>query len=159
MRVEDREPGDEAVLALPGQARFRLAMRSPVPVDHLELVQDGKVVRTFPLTGDRRSFDAAGTLPVAHGGWLLLRAWNDGDDPLVFDRYPYATTTPVWLAVAGAPRPRDPADAEFFLAWIDRLIANAGARDDWNNGREKSDTLAYLAAAKAIYAGKAGMPR
>ena len=62
----------------PGKLDYRIALRSPVAVDHLELVQNGKVVKAFALTGDRRKLDAEGDLPVDTAGWLVLRAWNDG---------------------------------------------------------------------------------
>ena len=37
--------------AAPGKLRYRIALRSPVAVDHLELVQNGKVVKAFRLHG------------------------------------------------------------------------------------------------------------
>ena len=57
--------------------------------------QNGKVIRTFDLGRDHRHFDAEGTLDLGASGWLLLRAWNDGADPIILDLYPYATTNPV----------------------------------------------------------------
>ena len=91
-------------LDAPGKLRYRIALRSPVAVDHLELVHNGQVVKRFDLAGDRRRFDGEGDIEVAHGGWLLLRAWNDGADPQLLDLYPYATTNPVWLdGLGGAP--------------------------------------------------------
>ena len=80
---------------------YRIALRSPVPVEHLELVHNGRVIQSFRLSGDRRSFDAEGVVPIEAGGWLLLRAWNDGADPLVLDLYPYATTSPIYLELPG----------------------------------------------------------
>ena len=65
-------------------------------VEHLELVHNGKVVKTFALAAIAARFDGAGDIEL-DGGWLLLRAWNDGADPHVLDLYPYATTNPVWL--------------------------------------------------------------
>ncbi|MES1154768.1 MAG: CehA/McbA family metallohydrolase, partial [Rhodanobacter sp.] len=61
----------------PGRHHYRVALRSPVAVDHLELVHNGQVVKAFTLSGDRRHLDAEGDLDLA-GGWVLLRAWNDG---------------------------------------------------------------------------------
>ncbi len=83
-------------------------------MQHLELVENGEVVRSFALTGDRLKFDAEGDLPVGKAGWLLLRAWNDGADPEVLDIYPYATTSPVYLEMPGGIPP-DPADATYFV--------------------------------------------
>ncbi|MFO1402159.1 MAG: CehA/McbA family metallohydrolase [Steroidobacteraceae bacterium] len=96
-------PGDTLARA-GGAVPYRIALRSPVAIDHLELVQNGRVLATFRLTGERRAIDARGTVRLARGGWVLLRAWNDAADPLLLDLYPYATTSPVYLPAA-APLP------------------------------------------------------
>jgi len=121
-----------------------------VPVDHLELVQNGRVVRAFVLQGDRRTLDAAGDLRLERGGWVVLRAWNDAADPLVLDLYPYATTSPVYLADSAPLRTRQ-ADAAYFVTWMDRVLAEAAARDDYNDAREKEATLDYLRQARDGY--------
>jgi TolB protein len=129
---------------------YRVSLRSPVPVDHLELVVNGRVVKSFVPTGDRRTFDGDGTIPLETSGWLLLRAWNEGSDPGVLDLYPYGTTNPIWLEL---PKPAPPAieDARYFVAWLDRVIAAARARDDYNTVAEKNATLSYLNAARTRY--------
>jgi hypothetical protein len=147
LQVEGKHPGDTVSRSTPGRLRYRIAMRSPVPVQHLEIVQDGKVVRSFTLTGDRRRFDTEGELQADRSGWLLLRAWNDGADPHVLDLYPYATTSPIYLELPGGLRP-DSADAAYFVAWLDRVISDAGSRTDYRNDRERQATLNYLRKAK-----------
>jgi hypothetical protein len=145
--VDGQKPGGTIVPKSSANA-YRVALRSPVPVDHLELVQNGKVVKSFALTGDRRSFDGEGQIALAPGAWVLLRAWNDGADPLVLDLYPYATTNPVWVEGKVAP---DPADAAYFASWLDRVIEAVTARDDFNDDAEKRDTLNYLTKARDAY--------
>jgi hypothetical protein len=134
----------------PGALRYRVALRSFVGVDHLELVHNGKVIKAFDLTGDRRTFDGDGEIAVPSGGWILLRAWNDGADPLVLDIYPDATTSPVYLDVPGGMPPARE-DAAYFAAWLERTVAAAAARTDYNTPREREDTLAYLRAALEHY--------
>jgi hypothetical protein len=111
-------------------------------------------VKTFALGGDRRRLDAEGELPVATGGWLLLRAWNDGADPEVLDIYPYATTSPVYLDLPGRP-PRDSAAAAYFVAWLNHTIADAEARTDYRNAQERDEILAYLRKARDRFRGMA----
>jgi TolB protein len=147
LEVEGKHPGATISRRGPGKLRYRVAMRSPVAVDHLELVRNGKVVKKFALTGDRRRLDAVGELAVDSGGWLLLRAWNDGANPLVLDLYPYATTSPIYLDLPGG-RPADPADAAYFAGWLDRVIADAEARADYRTAVEKDLTLGYLREAR-----------
>ena len=146
LTVDGRKPGES--IAARGKLAYRVSLRSPIAVDHLELVSNGEVVKRFDLTGDRTRFDAEGELDLAHGGWLLLRAWSEGADPKLLDLYAYATTNPVWLA---GPTPDASADAAYFIAWIDRLIEAADARDDWNDASEKNETLAYLREAQAKF--------
>jgi len=149
--VDGRKPGE--LIAARSRLPYRIALRSPVPVDHLELVRNGEVLQRFDLTGDRMRFDAEGEIADAQGGWVLLRAWNDGADPLLLDLYPYATTNPVWLDGA---KPDARADAAYFVAWLGRVLEAANARDDYNDAAEKDATLAYLRAAQARFHSLAG---
>jgi Tol biopolymer transport system component len=150
LEIEGQHPGDTISRRSAGPLRYRIAMRSPVPVQHLELVQNGKVVKAFRLKGDRRSFDAEGTLPVESSGWLLLRAWNDGADPQTLDIYPYATTSPVYVELPGGLRP-DPAAATYFIAWLDRTIADVSGRKDFRTEDERAQVLDYLSEARDLY--------
>ena len=61
----------------------------------------------------------------------------------ILDLYPYATTSPVYVSVAGAPV-RNAADAAYFVAWIDRLIDAAGNATSWNTEWEKESVLGML---------------
>ena len=51
MLVDGRKPGE--LIAARSRLPYRIALRSPVPVDHLELVRNGQVLKRFDLTGDR----------------------------------------------------------------------------------------------------------
>ncbi|MGQ0430186.1 MAG: CehA/McbA family metallohydrolase [Gammaproteobacteria bacterium] len=144
LEVAGQRPGGTIPAA--GRLPVRIAMRSPVSMDHLELVQNGRVIRSFRLTGDRRRHDWSGEVTLEQGGWIVLRAFNDAPHPRVLDLYPYATTSPIYLASPAAPPA--PADAAYFVGWMDRVIEAARARDDWNDATETSATLAYLRAAR-----------
>ena len=151
LELDGQHPGGTLKRSGAGMVGFRIALRSPVAVDHLELVQNGKVVKAFALTGDRRKLDAAGALQVDLGGWLVLRAWNDHSDPQVLDIYPYATTSPIYLDGPGGP-PSAAVDAAYFTAWLDRVIADAQGRTDFRNARERDATLSYLRDARDRFA-------
>lgn len=156
LEVDGKRPGDTISGSRPRTVRYRIAYRSPVAVDHLELVQNGKVLKTFDLTRDRQKFDAEGDLLIDRGGWLLLRAWNEGSDPQVLDLYPYATTSPIYLELPGRPSSA-PTDAAYFAAWLDRVIGDAEGRTDYRNARERAQTLDYLRAAGDRYRQMAGI--
>ena len=152
LEVDGQHPGGTIPKA--GQLPVRVSMRSPVPMDHLELVQNGKVIRNFALKGDRRQFDWSGAVELKAGGWILLRSFNDAADPWVLDLYPYATTGAIYIAAPAAPPA--PQDAAYFVGWMDRVIEAASARGGWNDGQEKAATLEYLGAARRQFVEKSG---
>ncbi len=129
---------------------FTARLRSIVPVDHFEVVCNGRIARTLKLTGARDSADFAGTLPLNASGWCVLRASSDGAEYPVLDKYVYATTSPVYVTIGGKA-PRSPEDAKYFAAWIARTIEVTAQYPDWNSAAEKEYVLKQLAEAKAIY--------
>lgn len=136
------------------QIQFTAWLRSTVPVDHLQVVCNGKVAQDLQLAGNRESGDFTESIPVSQSGWCVLRAWSEKAEYPILDIYPYATTSPVYISVGDAPA-HSPEDAVFFVTWIDRLIANANSNHDWNTEEEKQHVLDVLNRAKEIYAAKA----
>ncbi len=151
--LKDKRPGETVDLSAGGDVAFSASLRSFVPVDHLEVVCNGEVVREIARATDRADFE--GTLPLARPGWCLLRAWNEGPSERVLDSYPYATTSAVYVTIAGR-EPRSAADDRYFLQWIDRIGQSVEAHTGWNNPMEKSQVLEMLAAARAVYASPNG---
>jgi TolB protein len=129
---------------------FRATLRSMVPVDHLEVVCNGKVVQTLKLDAERTSSDAAGMLRIGESGWCVLRASSEQAEYPVLDNYVYATTSPVYVTVGGKS-PRAPEDAKYFAAWIDRVTEATAAYPDWNSAAEKTYVLGRLAEAREVY--------
>jgi TolB protein len=124
-----------------------ISLRSNVPVDHLEVVRNGAVIATVPLSGDRTSVTTQLRLPVRGSGWYLLRARGNEPAYPVLDVYPYATTSPIYVTVAGQPI-RSPRDADYFVSWITRLEAATAANGAWNTEAEKLRVLEMLKMAK-----------
>ncbi len=146
-----RALGDD--LRLPAgenKVKFAAWLRSIVPIDHLEVVCSGRVVRELKLSDDRESVDVEDTIPVVQSGWCLLRAWSDKAEHPVLDDYPYATTSPIYVTVAGSnAKPAE--DAAYFVAWIDRMIEDAKSNRDWNTEAEKASVLDLLQQARTVY--------
>jgi TolB protein len=133
-----------------GQVAYSVRLRSIVSVDHVELVCNGRVVRSFVARAPIDHGDFSGTIPVAQSGWCLARASSDKARYPVLDNYVYATTSPVYVSIAGQA-PRSPQDARYFAAWIDRTTETTAAYPDWNSEQEKLSVLERLAQAKAIF--------
>lgn len=145
-------PGGELKFDSPQAAvPFTARLRSIVPVDHLEIVCNGKVAQSLKLEGARDSADLTGTLPVKESGWCVLRALSDKAEYPVLDKYPYATTSPIYVSVAGRPQ-KSPEDAKYFAAWIDRAIEITSRYPGWSSTAEKKSVLQRLLAGRAAYA-------
>jgi len=102
---------------------FSARLRSIVPVDHAQVVCNGRVARELALGPHRDRLDVSGTLPIVSSGWCVLRAFTAKAEYPVLDNFVYATTSPVYVSVRGAA-PRSPEDARYFEAWIDHLLQN-----------------------------------
>jgi Tol biopolymer transport system component len=138
----------------PGETKVKFSgwLRSIVPVDHLEVICNGRVVRELKLNDDRESADIEGAIPLSQSGWCLLRAWSEKAEHPVLDAYPYATTSPIYVTVAGSvAKPTE--DAAYFIAWIDRMIQDAKSNRDWNTDAEKTSVLNMLEQARMVYVG------
>jgi Tol biopolymer transport system component len=154
--LNGRDPGSELALRpRDQQVVAAVSLKSNVPVDSLEIVRNGVVIATVPLSGDRTSASARITLPVRGSGWYLLRARGNGPVYPVLDVYPYATTSPIYVTVARQPI-RSPRDANYFIAWINRLEAAANAHGDWNTEAEKREVLRLMGKAKEEFQARGG---
>ena len=143
--------GDEIRLSA-GSHRLaaRVGLRSNVPVDHLEIIGNGKVVAMIPLRGGRASAGDTVSIPVNASGWYVLRAYSDHAEMPVLDLYPFASTSPIYVSVGGAAV-RSPDDAGFFMRWIERLERETRANTSWNTSAEQAAVLRTLQDARAVF--------
>ncbi|MGC2248108.1 MAG: CehA/McbA family metallohydrolase [Terriglobales bacterium] len=142
--------GGEVKLSKREPVHFSAELFSIVPLDHLQIVCNGKVARELKLDVDRTSAHVNGLVPIETSGWCILRAFSDKAEYPILDLYPYATTSPIYVNVAGAPL-HSPADAGYFVAWVDRLIAAAQSDASWNTGAEKESVLTLFKEARKNY--------
>ncbi len=112
-------PGDDVLLpAGENQVKFTAWLRSFVPVDHFQVICNGEVARDLKLSGDGETANIEDTIPLSRSGWCVLRAWSDKAEHPVLDMYPYATTSPIYVKIAGS-NPK-PADGRRLLCRLDR---------------------------------------
>jgi hypothetical protein len=133
-----------------GKATLRGSLRSIVPLDRLEVVRDGAVAFTIPLSDDRRSADFERSLEVRHSGWVTLQTYALSAAHPIEDSRPMATTNPVYFDVAGAPI-RSRASAEYFLRWLEKLEPMVVAHPGWRSDKEKEHVLGQIREARAVY--------
>jgi len=147
----DQGIGGELKFGAPQEAiPFTAKLRSIVPVDHLEIVCNGRVAQSLKLEGARDTADVFGTLPLRESGWCVLRASSDKAEYPVLDNYVYATTSPIYVTIAGKT-PQSPEDAKYFVAWITRTIEITSKYPDWNSLQEKELVIKRLEEARTIF--------
>jgi TolB protein len=129
---------------------FTAKLRSIVPVEHLEVVCNGKVAQSLITAGAKDTGDFSGQIPLAESGWCVLRAWSEKATYPVMDNYAYATTSPVYVTIGGK-RAYSKKDAEYFAAWVDRTIEVTGHYPDWNSTEEKELVMRRLEEARKIF--------
>ena len=133
-----------------GRVTFSGTLNSIVPVQRFELVANGQVVHTIPLTGDKRRASFELPLEVKTSGWYSLRAIGA---PLTFpteNTKPLAVTNPIYVIAGGQPI-RSQASAGYFVKWIDKLTAMASADKGWRSDKEKAHVLGQFKEARDIY--------
>ena len=146
-----RQAGGDLVLpAGQHELEFSGFMQSIVPVDHLEVVVNGEVVERIEMDSARRAATFSGKLKLDASSWVLLRAWNEDASADVFDRFPYATTNPVFVEIGKQPL-RSAADAEYFISWIDRVYAELASNTQYNDDVEKQAVLSSIKAARSVF--------
>jgi TolB protein len=150
--------GDEIrVPAAPVRLAVHARMESIVPIDHLQLIANGQVVASFAPPGNHTSYSLDTTITVEKSGWYTVRAFSDRAQYPVLDIYPFGTTSPIYVTVAGTPV-RSRADANYFVTWMDRLIAAAGAHTGWNTTAEREEVVGLLNKARAEFVTRSLLP-
>src|SRR4029077_19941556 len=134
---------------------FRAQLQSIAPVDRVEVVCNGAVVKS--LTGEDGSGDGptdkvyvSGTVPLKESGWCVLRASSDKAEYPVLDNYVYATTSPLYVTIGGK-KPTSPEDAKYFVAWIERVMQETARYTDWNSTGEKEYVMGKLEEGKRVF--------
>ena len=142
--------GGEVRLDKKQEVQFSAEMNSIVPVDHLQIVCNGNLARELAMNSTRTSTHVDGSVTLDSSGWCVLRAFSDKAEYPILDLYPYATTSPVYVSVAGVPV-RSASDAAYFVAWVDRLISAARSNTSWNTDAERNSVLSMLQEARTKY--------
>jgi hypothetical protein len=148
--VNGRTMGEVLALTSPGNVRVKGRVLSQHPLEKLELVRDGAVVATGTFAADKLSATIETEVAMERGGWIALRASGPIVSGWMGANWGFgAHTNPVWIEVKD--RPQDTrAEAEYFLAWIDRLEADVKRRDRLPPGG--SEHIAqHLSLAREVY--------
>ena len=152
--VGGREPGDELSIATsaPTAVRVKAEAVSITPMDSLQIVANGEVVRTVAARDRARIvFDGAVEMPA--GGWIAARVVGP-HSRYIGDDYAFAHTSPVYV-VRGGRRFVNRTDAEFLGQTVDAIRARV-ERGRWRSDAERERFIEALDSARAVYTRLAG---
>lgn len=141
--VNGRDPGGLIRLPRPRRLRIRASAQSLNPLDRLEIVHNGEVVRSV---SGAENLQLDFTFNAARTGWLAARTFEKFDHTARF-----AHSSPVYLQRPG-DRGTDPAAARFFLDWIDREIAFYRDLPSFRDPAHRATMLDMFHRARAFYA-------
>ena len=141
---EDIEVSGSCEIEVTGEAQ------SIIPMEALELVVNGHVVRRCEVKDNPYSLYLSERIRVARSSWIALRVRGSGHRFAPNDREVYAHTSPVYVTVDGR-RISTRADAYFFIEQIDILVANIYAKANFENPEQQSKIVKRFREAQAIY--------
>ena len=133
------------------KVKYKGFMRSVIPMDNLEIISNGKVIKKIALKDDKTTSDFEGSILIDKSSWVLLRAWNDNAHQDIQDFYPYATTSPVYIILNQHPV-RSAQDATYFLQWINNVYQSA-SKQVYLSESEKELTLNNINEARKVFEG------
>jgi len=148
--VDGKTSGDSITIGSKTRTlSYTASLRSPVPVDHFEVIWNGEVVAKHTLSGTMKTADVKGSVKVKGSGWLLLRAWNENAHPDLPDLYAYASTNPVFVT-GTAKNSKQEIAARYFLKWVNRIEAKVSELP-FRNDAERQKELNDIKMAKEYY--------
>jgi len=129
---------------------LRAELRSIQPIDSLEIIANGKVIKTVSLKGKSASPLIEESVALAfeprRSGWVAARAIFTAPD----GHLRQAHTSPVYIAVDGKPT-ASRTDAEYMIRWIDRLVQVAEKPGRYKTDAERSQVQEVYRQARQKY--------
>lgn len=148
--VNDRPPGAEFPWTTATKARVRIEVHSNAPLERLEIVFNGDVVRALPVRA-RQEFRAATDILIGEPGWLAVRCFEPASSTIR-----YAHSSPFYFARDGR-LPIKRADAQRWADYVHRLAATVDVAD-YPSPREYDAAQAVFREAEQVYRRLAGVP-
>jgi hypothetical protein len=68
LEIDGKHPGDDITLAKPTILPYHASLRSIVPIDHFELIFNGRVVASHHLNGTRTQADVSSKVKIPGSG-------------------------------------------------------------------------------------------
>ena len=130
------------------EVRIAVQVHSREAIERVELVANGRVIKQFEVAPNQLSFSAEMVMDSGVHSWVVARCFVSSNDTIRM-----AHSRPVFL-VDGSWDARE--DAEYFVAWIDELIAQTREeKDRFASEAEREAMLKIYNDARLFYLRKA----
>ena len=115
-------------------------------MQRIEVVANGEVIRTFTPQPGAKQWESSFTLDTEKHSWLAARCFLETKDNVRM-----AHTSPVYLA----GKWDGSADAQYFVDWMDALMAESAAPGRFASDADRDAVLTLYREARAFYAARA----
>jgi hypothetical protein len=149
LTVNGREPGSEIRTSGPTSLQVRCEVASIAPLDHVDLIVNGEVAKSFPVSGRQGRYTLVETLPLEGSGWVAARAIGPSS-AVVSDDYAFAQTTPVYVVRDGRPFV-SAKDALFLDAMVAAMWQRLDSRSRFPSPADRDHFRAAVEQARQIY--------
>ncbi len=121
--------------------RLEGVLDSRDPVSSVEIVQNGRIIRSFSDSSWKPT-GSLGTITFKASGWFLVRAIA-----AVTNTFRFASTGPFYVEVGPAPERVSRTSAQFFLDWVRERQSQIKINDP----RQQDEVLAYQKKAEQFW--------
>ncbi len=146
--IDGHLSGDVLSLRADGPTEFRLraVLNSVEPIQELEVIHRGGLIRRIPGNG-QRSQEVDEVLTLEEPGWILVRVWTNQKETFRF-----ASTAPWWIEKPGETTPISAESCRFFLSWLEERTQRI--EDELQSEREVSAVLAPHVQAREFWSNR-----
>lgn len=152
LTVDGQLPG--SVLEVPADQatiHVKVAARSQVPFERLELIHNGSALAGIEAEGDPCSAAFEVDLPTPGSGWLAARTWQpDATEPI------NAHTGPIYFHIAGKPFTPDTISLAFLIDHLDWMLDWVEKQARFDTDKQRHDLTHVFQSAREKLVGRMG---
>lgn len=150
--VNGKSPGQDLLLSSqkPATVKIEVEARSIVPMDRLEIVVNGSVVAVQEKAEKEGELRLTREIQLERSSWVAARVLGPPHRLVLNDEHVFAHTGPVYCYFGDEPI-RSAADANFWIDWIDQLIASVNERGIFATPEKHAEVIQLFRKAQNVY--------
>jgi hypothetical protein len=145
-----KEPGEEVHSSGPIEVKIKAEAVSHVPMEKMEIILNGQVVRTQNAEPDGKRAQLSHSLTIADSGWLAMRMTGPGNRLVPNNKRLFAHSGPVFCYVGGR-KIAFKQDALFWVAQIEDLIRRTEQKGAFKTPEDKQKVITLFRRSQDVY--------